>query len=190
MEINHDFDNKVVDYLNQRNEDALILVQDYYGQRLRDISYRIIHNHSIVYECENDTYLAMWNSIPPNKPDNLFAFLAKIIRNKTIDRVRELNQKECSFELLDDDICESFACEIRTPEDQVQQAELLRIIQRELRHCSVQNRKIFVLRFWYGMTYQEIAERLNCSVTVLSSSLNRTRNRLKKALKKEGWIET
>ena len=73
-------DNQIIDLYLQRDESAIIHTANQYGKRLRNISMGIVAELETAEECENDTYLQAWNSIPPNEPRNyLFAFLVRII---------------------------------------------------------------------------------------------------------------
>ena len=82
-------DTQIVELYLQRDENAISRTAEVYGTRLRRISINIVRDEQTAEECENDTYLQAWNTIPPNEPKNyLFAFLARIIRHISIDRCR------------------------------------------------------------------------------------------------------
>ncbi len=82
-------DIQIVDLYLQRDETAIAQTAERYGHRLRQVSYRIVDDHQLAEECENDTYLQAWERIPPHEPKSyLYAFLARITRNLSIDCCR------------------------------------------------------------------------------------------------------
>ena len=79
-------DGEIVELFLRRDENAVARASEKYGKRLRDLAERITGDPQTALECENDTYLRAWNSIPPNEPrDCLFSFLARITRNLSIN---------------------------------------------------------------------------------------------------------
>lgn len=82
-------DAKIVELYLKREESAIRQTAEKYGRRLRSLSCGIVGDLSTAEECENDTYMEAWNSIPPHEPKKyLYAFLARIIRHISIDRCR------------------------------------------------------------------------------------------------------
>lgn len=86
-------DDKIVELFWQRAESAIRETEKKYTRYIKYIAYRILGNHEDAEECENDVYLKTWNSIPPNRPNVLPAFLAKITRNLALDRYDKLKAK-------------------------------------------------------------------------------------------------
>ena len=74
-------DHKIVDLFLSRDEKAIEQSKEKYGRRLRSLAYGIVNDKQTAEECENDTYVATWNAIPPTRPNILSAFLGKIARN-------------------------------------------------------------------------------------------------------------
>ena len=81
-------DNAILDLFRERSEDAIVQVQIKYGNYCRSIAYGILSSEEDSEECVNDTYMRAWNSIPPHIPERLSAYLGKITRNLSIDRLR------------------------------------------------------------------------------------------------------
>ena len=71
-------DNKIIELYFERDEDAVSQTKERYGERLKAIAYRILCSKEDAEECENDTYMKAWKSIPPQCPQHFFAYLAKI----------------------------------------------------------------------------------------------------------------
>ena len=86
----------------QRDEQAIEQTAKKYAERLRRIAGNILQDPETVKECENDTYLAAWNSIPPHRPEqNFFAYLAKIMRNRALDRYAEQTTQKRDGKLVE-----------------------------------------------------------------------------------------
>ena len=82
-------DNRIVDLFLKRDEEAIAQTSKKYGKRLRSLAYKIVNDHETAEECENDTYMEAWNSIPPHDPGNyLYAFLARITRHISLNCCR------------------------------------------------------------------------------------------------------
>lgn len=83
-------DNRIVDLYLSRDEAAISQTSEKYGSRLRNVAYGIVEDLHTAEECENDTYMEAWNSIPPHEPKSyLFAFLARITRHIALDFCKE-----------------------------------------------------------------------------------------------------
>ena len=89
-------DNEILMLLWERKEDALLELEQKYGSRLKTLASGML-SEGDAKECINDTYLAVWNSIPPNRPEFLFAYMAKICRNQALNKEKR-NQaiKRCA----------------------------------------------------------------------------------------------
>ena len=82
---------EILDLFQQRSEQAILELSRKYGPLCMKLAYNILGNIGDAEECVNDTYLAAWNSIPPQRPSNLRLFLGKITRNLSLDRYRRLH---------------------------------------------------------------------------------------------------
>ena len=81
-------DKNITTLLESRNEQALKLLSEKYGGLCSSISYNVLGNRSDSEEVTNDTYMKVWNTIPPEKPRSLCAYVAKIVRNLSLDKLR------------------------------------------------------------------------------------------------------
>lgn len=159
-------DKQILDLYWERSEAAISETSKKYGKYCRYIAFNILHNDEDSEECVNDTYLRAWNSIPPNRPSVLKTFLGKITRNLSLDRYELLNAKKRNggqMPLVFEDI-----------------------LNRFLSSLSLEQRKIFMRRYWYLSPIKEIATEYGMSESKIKMSLFRSRNELKKLLEKEG----
>ena len=141
-------------------------------------------------ESVNDTYLRAWNSMPPNRPDILSAYLAKITRRLSIDIFRKRHsQKRLGSQYADSlsELEESLSGGDSTRQT-VDVHLLAEAINRYLRSLSPETRNIFICRYYFSDSLKDIASYLHISEAKIKSSLFRSRNGLKIFLEKEGFI--
>lgn len=182
-------DEMIIELFWQRSDRAIAETQGKYGRMLRSIAYGILRSQEDAEECENDTYLRTWNTIPPKRPDVLSAFLSKIARNLSLDRYDEIHaQKRGSGEVpaLLDELAECVP-DGNNPFAGVENAKLTEQINHYLKELKPDARVIFMRRYWFGNSVQEIAEMTGFGQSKIKMSLLRTRKELKRALEKEGY---
>ncbi len=170
----------------ERNENAIRQTDAVYGRRLHVLSKRIVNNHEDAQECVSDTYMKAWETIPPQRPNYFFAYLAKICRNFSLGRLEWWNAAKRSASV----VSLTREMELCIPDDSLDRKlegeELRRVLNRFLDGLSQENRMIFMRRYWYCDSVQEIAGRYNISQSKVKTQLHRTRNKLKQFLEKEG----
>lgn len=181
-------DQSIVARLWQRDETALAAVADRYEHYLYAIAQRIIGNREDALECVNDTYLAAWNTIPPEKPTSLAAYLGRIARNLSLHRLRHNTaEKRGGGELplpLDElaDCIPDSAC---WQEDTT--GALGQSIDRFLRKLPETERTVFVRRYYHLQEIKKIAASLATGESRIKMMLLRTRKKLRVHLEKEGF---
>ena len=177
-------DKQIVDMLFSRSEAALSTVQSKYGKYCHQVAYNILGSHSDAEECVNDTYLRVWQSIPPNKPDNLLAYIGRIARNLSLDRLRKNSaQKHSSATVILEEVSDIVSDGERDFSDDL----LARIaINSFLEKLPARDRKIFVQRYWYSYSSKDIAEGVGKDEYYVNVKLARLRAKLKIHLEKEG----
>ena len=182
-------DNRIVELYLIRDETAIKQTAEKYGSRLRSLAYGIVKDKQTAEECENDTYMEAWNTIPPHEPRSyLYAFLVRITRHISLNRCRDRSRlKRNAF------ICELSAemeqC-IPTPDDvecRIDDMALSDAINGYLSKLNVEKRNIFVRRYWYLDSVAAISERFALSESKVKITLYRCRNQLREHLEKEGY---
>ena len=173
----------------KRDEAAIKEVSIKYGSKLNNIAQNILGNISDAQECENDTYMEAWDTIPPHEPRSyLYAFLARIIRHLFLNCCRDRSRlKRSAF------ICELSAemeqC-IPAPDDvqcRIEDKVFADAINEFLSRLDEEKRNIFVRRYWYLDSIASISERFALSQSKIKTTLFRCRNELRKYLEKEGY---
>jgi RNA polymerase sigma factor (sigma-70 family) len=169
-------DKNITTLLESRNEQALKLLSEKYGGLCSSISYNVLGNRSDSEEVTNDTYMKVWNTIPPEKPRSLCAYVAKIVRNLSLDKLRYNNRsKRCGeTDALLSELEECIPATDNT-EKSAENNELKSVLNAFLA-------QLFVLRYFACYSIADISERLAITETNTTSILSRTRNKLRKYL--------
>lgn len=181
-------DKQIVAMLFARAEGAIEALGKRFGQQLLQIAKNILEDFHDAEECVSDTYLALWNAIPPAEPDPLAPYVYRTGRNIALNRLsRDTAQKRNSR--YDLSLEELNACLPGENPEQTWDARALgREIDRFLSAQSEENQYIFLRRYWYGDSVAEIAKTLNSKENAVSVRLNRLRSKLKAHLVKEGYF--
>lgn len=170
----------------QRDERAVTETEQKYGAYCRSISYHILKNRQDAEECVNDTWVRAWTVIPPQRPFALGAFLGKITRNLSLNHYRR-SHAQCRgggmVPLLLDELRD---CTAEGPEQLMEAAELGRLLDRFLRQLPQKDCCIFMRRYWYMDSLEEIAHQYHLTLGSIKSSLYRSRQKLKAYLEQEG----
>ena len=179
-------DAQIIELYFERSELALTETAAKYGRLCEGVAYGIIGSREDAEECVNDTYLNIWNCVPPKRPNNFRAFICKITRNLSLTRVKYYSAKKrdrgalVSFSELEGTLAD------RAPFFEDDGEQLGRAMSDFLRTQSADARNVFMRRYWFLDSIEEISERYSFSQSKVKSLLFRTRERLKKYLQKEG----
>ena len=179
-------DRHILKLLFARAEGAIEALASKYGKLLLRICTNITADPRDGEECVSDTYLALWNAIPPARPDPLSAYVYKTGRNVALKRSRSsLAQKRSAYEVSLEELADCL------PDHSAAQLldarELDRAIDRWLATLSKENRVIFLRRHWFGDSLEEISRLTGLKEATLAVRLSRSRKALKDYLIKEGF---
>ena len=181
-------DVEIIDLFWKRSEKAIKETQLKYSSYCNAIAYGILNNHEDVMECVNDMLHSVWNSIPPNRPDCLKAFVGKITRNISLNIIKKRNTEKRGggqAELVLSELEECIASDSNI-EEELDRRQLTETINAYLGTLAVEDRNIFVNRYWYMLSIGAIARELNATESRIKSRLFRMRKGLKTYLEKEG----
>ncbi len=182
-------DDEIIELYWKRDPKAIEETQTHYGEKLGRLSFGILENREDAQECVNDTYLRTWNSIPPTRPQFLFAYLAKICRFLCFDVLDHKNAQKRSALVVELTHEMQQCIPDSRDEDKVQGEQIGQNITAFLRTQSKQDRLLFMKRYWYGVSIKDLAQQMQISESSAKVRLHRIRGRLKKYLESEGiWI--
>lgn len=179
-------DLQIIDLFFARNEQAIKETDAKYGRLCFSVANKILESNEDSEECVNDTWLRAWNEIPPTHPNHLSAFLCKITRILSLKKLefssamKRTSSIVVSFEELEGVL----------PDERIapatEAAELGSLISDFLRREKADARNVFLRKYLFFDTVEEIAERFGMNDSTVKSMLFRTRNRLREYLRKEG----
>ncbi|HHW93583.1 MAG TPA: RNA polymerase sigma factor [Clostridiaceae bacterium] len=189
MASSYQTDETIIELFFERSEEAIESAMDKYGVLLRGLAWNILENREDVEECLNDTYLAVWNSIPPERPQYLKAYLCKIVRNNALDRIREKRRDKRGggqINLLLDELSECISSEADTVR-LLENAEMAEVISDYLRAQTKERRTMFIQRYFYASSLREIAEEHGMTEGAVKSLMFRMRSELRKEFSGKGY---
>jgi RNA polymerase sigma-70 factor (ECF subfamily) len=176
-------DQEIIALYFARDEQAIRETDARYGKTCMQVSMNILRSRPDAEECVNDTYLKTWDSIPPARPASLCAFVCRIVRNLSLNRLKELTAAKrsrdltVSFEELE-------AC-IPMPDEEspVLAEELAAFLKTE----GEVDRVLFVGRYWFACSVEELARRTGLTKRAVHMRIFRTRERLRAYLVERGY---
>ncbi len=182
-------DLKIIDLLENRDQSALEVLSEKYGAYCMKISNNILCDCADSEENVNDTYMQVWNSIPPQKPQNLMAFIGRLTRNLALNKLKAKNAEKRNptggfLSLSELDECTPADVSV---ENEADIKHLSRHISDFLYTQKEDARNVFVRRYFYCDSIEDIADRFSYSPSKVKSMLMRTREKLKAYLHKEGY---
>ena len=183
-------DEEIVFLFLHRKENAIQEVQSKYHNYCYSIANHMLRSPEDSKEVLNDAYMAAWNTIPPNQPENLATYLGKIVRRLSLKKLRyEHAEKRGSSDAVvafhELENCISVG---QLVEDQIEVHRITDIINAFLECLPLEERQVFLCRYWYYDSISEISQRFHFSQSKVKMMLKRTRDRLSRQLKKEDVI--
>lgn len=180
-------DKAIIELYLERNEIAIKSTEAQYGQYLYTIANNVLLCHEDAQECVNDTYKSAWDTIPPNHPTSLRAYLGKIARNHAINRYNfnfaDKRNKNLELSLYE---MEEFLPSPDFEQDRTYAITFKEALNRFLRALPEAKCNMFLLRYWYFCEVKDIAKKMGISEGRVKITLLRLREKLKKYLEKEG----
>lgn len=183
-------DQQIVDLYWQRDQLAIEHTQKKYGRYLAKVAYQILYDLEDCAESVNDTYMAAWNAMPPHRPVSLCAFLSKLTRRISIDRLRKKQSAKRGGGEYETSLEELGQCLPggHDPEETVNRRELVKTIEAFLLTLPEKTRNVFIGRYFYMDSVKEVARYCGLTESNAKVTLHRTRAALSEYLKEEGYL--
>ncbi|MGX8704574.1 MAG: RNA polymerase sigma factor [bacterium] len=180
-------DDKIVELFFARKEQAVRELSDKYGAVFRKVADNILNDRLDSEECVNDAYLAVWNTIPPKKPDSLVSYVCRIVRNLALKKYHEktAQKRNSHYDVALEELADCLPSPVSV-EDEISANELAEMVNRFLGTLGQRDRVMFVRRYWHADSLDELAALLHRSKHYISVRLSRIRKALRKYLIKEG----
>jgi len=181
-------DGKIIALFLERSEEAIRQTREKYGHVCMHLLRNLLQNELDAEECASDVYLALWNTIPPERPDPLVTYLLKIARNQALRRITYQNAQRRSGQTVPLEELEYSLASAQSVEQTVEGKLLEEEIERFLRSLPRQDRALFIRRYWFCDSVEELADRFGYSKSKVKSCLFRLRNHLRQHLTQEGFL--
>ena len=179
-------DHEIVALYHARDEQAIKESEDKYGVYCHAVAMNILNDRSDAEECVNDTWLQTWNTIPPQKPQSIKAYLGMLTRQGALNRVEHRNTEKRGGGQVEVALSELEECLAGEGADLADQMLLRDALNRFLRDLPQRTRTVMIQRYWYLCSVEEIAHSCGMSEGSVKVTLHRTREKLRKFLEKEG----
>ena len=183
-------DNSILLMLHNRDEQALQAAAERYGVLCRAVARDILGSEQDAEECLNDALLQLWNTIPPAHPDNLCAYLLKIVRNNALNRYKAMHtmkrgggQQAAALDELSE--------LLPSPDNvhsEIEQRELLEAITRYLQRLPQKQRDLFIRRYWRFSSFSDLAADFGMTENNVQVTLSNLRKKLHAYLREEGFL--
>ncbi len=177
-------DNAIIEMFLDRNQEAIEAVSKKYGNYCSQIAKNILGDPQDTEECVNDSYLKLWNSIPPHQPKNLATFIGKITRNTAFNKYRDEHTQKRGASAITLVLEELSQCipDPQTVESELARKEVTQTLNHFLATLPYRKRYIMIRRYWYADSISDIAKACQQSESSISMTLTRLRRKLKEYL--------
>lgn len=182
-------DARIIELYWQRDESAISITDRIYGPYCYQVAFNILSDRQDSEECVSDTWLRAWNVMPPQKPNRLKLFLAKITRNLSLDYLKNRNaQKRGGGELplILEELQECIAS-FGDAEEEFYARELTRDVNAFVRSLPEREGNLFIRRYFFCESVEQIADRYGLTPGNAAVILSRTRRKLKVFLEQRGY---
>ena len=176
-------DRQIIALFYERSEHAITELSKKYGDLCFKIAINILNDAQDAEECVNDAYLGAWNSIPPQNPDPLRAYLCRIVRNLALKKrrantaLKRGGQLEVSLAELENCLPDN------SFDEQLSAKELTEQLNAFLSTLPRDDRAMFIKRYWLAEPLSEIAKAFGITEHNASVRLGRIRKKLQQYLK-------
>ena len=176
-------DADIIDLFWTRSEAAITELSNKYDRLARSVAMNILHDRLDADECMNDSYLGMWNTLPPQRPQVLPAFFTAITRNTALKlyRYKSASKRNAIMEELT-----HLVNAAPSPEEEINSAA--EVISDFLSTLDKPSRVLFMRRYYMGESIAEAAKAVGITENNAGVKISRMRSKLKKKLEEEGII--
>jgi len=182
-------DHQIIDLFFARSEQAITELIVKYGAAIKKVASNILKDQQDVEECANDTYLQVWNNIPPQRPQYLGAYSCRIARNVSLSRfhANTAAKRNSYYDVALEELEQTIPA-LSTVESEYDARELTAYLNRFLKSLSYDDRYLFLRRYWHADPVSRIAAAMGIKPHAASVRLFRIREKLQTYLQKEGMI--
>ena len=180
-------DEEIIDLFFERSEQAISELAEKHGSTVRRLAFNILGDMEDAKECVNDTWLGVWNSIPPHRPAPLKTYVCRIARNLATKKyhARLAQKRNSRYDVALDELAECIS-DGGSVEDHMEADELAAIINDFLDTLPYEDKFLFMRRYWFADSLADAAKMAGMSYNTAAVHLHRVKEKLRKQLLKEG----
>ena len=167
-------ENHIVELLQERNDKAISLLYEHYGDTLYGVAYKVVRDEELAQDVVQESFIKIWkksDSYDPTKA-KLFTWLFRITRNTAIDKLRSANNKSDKEIQMDVSDVYKLGTEGIIPD--------LMDVQDNLDKIDSKYQIVLDALFFQGMTQQEASDELDIPLGTIKSRLKIGLRELKK----------
>lgn len=182
-------DSRITELFFERSEQAIVELSKKYGALCKRVAENILKNPQDAEECVNDAYHAVWDNIPPERPDPLAGYVCKVVRNLALKKyhANTAEKRNSTYDVSLDELADCFPA-FSNVEEEAAVREMTQAINSFLGTLSQTDRVMFVKRYWQAESIENLAALFQTSKHYISVRLSRIRKELKKYMLKEGLL--
>ena len=184
--IQHLDDEQILILFQNRDEAAVRELSTKFRHYCFVIAYNVLENEHDAEERINDTWLRVWETIPPARPKSLKFYVGSITRNLALNKYKQQQNNGSHFQCVLDEI-DMFLEGTENTTDELDKEAFIEMMNNFLHELSKRDRNIFIRRYYYSDSTQAIAKRYQLKESNVLVILSRTRKKLKQKLVKEGY---
>lgn len=181
-------DRQIIALFLQRSEAAIEAAEKKYGAFCHSIAWNLLHSQEDAAECVNDTWHGLWNTIPPQRPEKLGPYAARVTRNLAMKRLSRQNAQKRQGETVSYDELSQCIPDEQTLERVMEGKELTRLLDAFLDTLEDRDRNLFLRRYWFFDSVRQLARTFGLTESHVKVKLYRMRKALKRYLEQEADI--
>lgn len=181
-------DSRIVELFFMRSEDAITELTNKYGELCNRVAFNVLNDRLDAEECVNEAYLGVWNTVPPERPNPLRAYVCRIVKNIALKKYhsKKAAKRNSTYDMALDELAECIPS-ASTTEGECEAEELTKAIDDFLGTLDKEERVLFIRRYWYSDPVNELSARLGIKPHTCTVRLSRIREKLRKYLLKGGF---
>lgn len=175
-------DNLLIDKFLEGDESAFGMLINKYKRKIYLTAYRLLGNHEDASDITQEVIIKMYNELKNfRRESSIYTWLYRITTNLSLNELKKKKIRNFfDFEDVDEWL---FKDEKQSPELSYRENELSNKIQEAINKLPEKQRTVFTLRYYDGLSYEEISEILGTSVGALKANYFHAINKLQKELK-------
>ena len=180
--MNHE-ETEMISRCQQGDQEALKEIYDKYHKKVYRIAYGVVRQREDALDIVQEVFIKLFRSIKNFQGrSHFYTYLYRMVMNTSIDHARKSGKKFASS-LDEEGSFEPSDGAEKGPERILLQKELEERVKRAMDKLPAEQKAAIIFRDVEGLSYQEMAEAMGCSIGTVMSRLHYGRKRMQGLLK-------